>query len=65
MSHFVSFFLIGAILPLPFYFLAKAYPRGWFKYVNIPVAFTGIGNLPPATGIKCVVSFRFTRPFVR
>ncbi|KAG8846608.1 hypothetical protein FRB96_001952 [Tulasnella sp. 330] len=46
------FFIIGAILPIPFYFLAKASPRSWYKFVNIPVAFTGIGNLPPSTGIN-------------
>ncbi|KAG9026338.1 hypothetical protein FRB95_008983 [Tulasnella sp. JGI-2019a] len=46
------FFVIGAVLPIPFYFLARAFPRSWFKYVNIPVAFTGIGNLPPSAGIN-------------
>ncbi|KIO27853.1 hypothetical protein M407DRAFT_22904 [Tulasnella calospora MUT 4182] len=46
------FFIIGAVLPIPFYYLAKRFPRGWYKYINIPVAFTGIGNLPPASGIN-------------
>ncbi|KAG8892803.1 hypothetical protein FRC00_011487, partial [Tulasnella sp. 408] len=46
------FFIIGAVLPIPFYYLAKWFPRGWYKYINVPVAFTGIGNLPPASGIN-------------
>ncbi|QRW05770.1 OPT oligopeptide transporter protein [Ceratobasidium sp. AG-Ba] len=45
-------FLIGAILPIPLYFLARRYPHSWFKYVNVPVIFTGTGNMPPATGIN-------------
>ncbi|KZO90436.1 OPT oligopeptide transporter [Calocera viscosa TUFC12733] len=46
------FFLIGALLPIPFYYLAKRYPMSGFKYVNIPVFFTGTGLMPPATGIN-------------
>ncbi|KAG8963485.1 hypothetical protein FRC03_002954 [Tulasnella sp. 419] len=46
------FFPIGALLPIPFWYLARKYPRSWYKYVNIPVCFTGLGNLPPATGIN-------------
>jgi len=46
------FFLIGALLPLPFYFIAKKYPLSGWKYVNIPVFFTGMGAMPPATGIN-------------
>ncbi|KAH7330722.1 OPT oligopeptide transporter protein-domain-containing protein [Rhizoctonia solani] len=45
-------FLIGAVLPVPLYFLARRYPHSWFKYVNMPVVFTGTGNLPPASGIN-------------
>ncbi|KAF8707703.1 oligopeptide transporter, partial [Rhizoctonia solani] len=45
-------FLIGAVLPIPLYFLARRYPHSWFKYVNMPVVFTGTGNLPPANGIN-------------
>ncbi|CEL58319.1 Glutathione transporter 1 OS=Schizosaccharomyces pombe (strain 972 / ATCC 24843) GN=pgt1 PE=1 SV=1 [Rhizoctonia solani AG-1 IB] len=45
-------FLIGAVLPIPLYFLARRYPHSWFKYVNMPVVFTGTGNLPPASGIN-------------
>ncbi|CAE6479445.1 unnamed protein product [Rhizoctonia solani] len=45
-------FLIGAVLPIPLYFLARRYPHSWFKYVNMPVVFTGTGNMPPASGIN-------------
>ncbi|KAG8706561.1 hypothetical protein FRC09_002348 [Ceratobasidium sp. 395] len=45
-------FLIGAVLPIPLYFLARRYPHSWFKYVNVPVVFTGTGNMPPASGIN-------------
>ncbi|KAH9853046.1 OPT oligopeptide transporter [Lenzites betulinus] len=45
------FFLIGALLPIPFYFLAVRYPTSLWRYVNIPVCFAGLSQLPPATGI--------------
>ncbi|EJT99866.1 OPT oligopeptide transporter [Dacryopinax primogenitus] len=53
----VYFFLIGAILPIPFWLLAKKYPQSWFKYVNIPVFFTGPGYMPPATPINYAAWF--------
>ncbi|KAI0757331.1 OPT oligopeptide transporter [Daedaleopsis nitida] len=46
------FFLIGAILPIPFYILARRYPLSFWRYVNIPVCFAGLAQLPPATGIN-------------
>ena len=46
------FFLIGALLPIPFYYLARRYPLSYWRYVNIPIFFAGIGALPPATGIN-------------
>jgi OPT family small oligopeptide transporter len=46
------FFLIGAILPVPFYFLARRYPLSFWRYVNIPVFFSGVGILLPATGMN-------------
>jgi hypothetical protein len=48
----VYFFLIGAVLPVPFYFLARRYPLSLWRYVNIPVFFSGIGLLLPATGMN-------------
>lgn len=46
------FFLIGALLPIPFYLLAVRYPTSFWRYVNIPVCFAGLAQLPPATGIS-------------
>jgi len=46
------FFLVGAIIPIPFYFLARRYPDSWYKYFNAPVFFTGTGLMPPASGIN-------------
>jgi len=34
-------FLAGALLPIPFYFWAKARPQSWVKYVHIPAMFYG------------------------
>lgn len=45
-----SCFLIGAVLPIPLYFLARRYPHSWFKYVNVPVVFTGKHRLAPCPG---------------
>jgi len=44
--------LIGAISPIPFYFLARKYPRSIFRYVSIPVIWFGPVGMPPATGIN-------------
>ncbi|KAI0032505.1 OPT oligopeptide transporter [Vararia minispora EC-137] len=46
----VFFFVIGLVLPIPFYFLAKRYPRSFFRYVHIPLAFGTLVLVPPATG---------------
>jgi OPT family oligopeptide transporter len=55
--------LIGAILPVPFYFLSKRYPHSWVRYIHIPVLLTGLNYIPPATGINysswAVVGFIF------
>ncbi|EIN13377.1 OPT oligopeptide transporter [Punctularia strigosozonata HHB-11173 SS5] len=48
----VFFFLIGAIAPIPFYFLARKYPRSLWRYVNMPVFFNGVAFIPPASGIN-------------
>jgi hypothetical protein len=46
------FFLIGAIVPIPIYFLAKRYPSGPWRLINTPLLFSGTGSIPPATAIK-------------
>ncbi|KAF8933472.1 hypothetical protein BGZ58_006338 [Dissophora ornata] len=42
------FFLIGFVLPIPFYYLKKAFPNTWMEYVHIPVLLSATGMMPPA-----------------
>ncbi|KAG6866881.1 hypothetical protein C0991_008818 [Blastosporella zonata] len=51
-SPLLWFFGIGGLLPIPFYFLARRYPLSFWRYVNIPVCFGGLGAMPPANGIN-------------
>lgn len=51
-SGLLWFFAAGAIAPIPFYFLAKRYPLSFWRYVNMPVFFAGVGAMPPASGIN-------------
>jgi hypothetical protein len=46
------FFLIGAIAPVPLYFLAKRYPNSPIKLFSMPLFFSATGEIPPATAIK-------------
>ncbi|KAL1969891.1 hypothetical protein VTN77DRAFT_7400 [Rasamsonia byssochlamydoides] len=34
-------FLVGALLPIPFYFLSKRFPRSWVRYIHIPLVLNG------------------------
>jgi len=51
-SQLLWFFPIGFLLPFPFYYAARRYPKSWLRYVNFPVFFGGTGALPPASGIN-------------
>jgi hypothetical protein len=51
-SPLLYFLLLGALLPIPFYFLARRYPLSFWRYINIPIFFAGVGGLPPASGIN-------------
>lgn len=44
--------IIGAFLPLPFFFWQRRYPKSWVRYVSIPVILNGVSFIPPATGIN-------------
>ncbi|PBK68978.1 OPT oligopeptide transporter [Armillaria solidipes] len=46
------FFLLGALLPIPCYYLARRFPRSSWRYVNIPVFFAGSLAIPPASGMN-------------
>lgn len=49
------YFLIGALAPIPFFFLKKMWPKSLVKYVNMPLFFSGTGMIPPATPQNYVV----------
>lgn len=40
-------FLWGALLPIPFYFLAKRFPTSFVRSIHIPVFLSGALNLAP------------------
>jgi OPT family oligopeptide transporter len=42
------FFLIGLLLPIPFYFLKKKFTGTWVEYIHIPVILSSTGMMPPA-----------------
>jgi len=43
---------IGAVLPIPFWWWQRKWPKSIVKYVNIPVLLNGPTFIPPATGIN-------------
>jgi len=51
-SPLLWFFLIGAVLPIPFYYLARRYPRTLWRYVNIPVMMYAANSVPPMNGVN-------------
>ncbi|KAI3626636.1 hypothetical protein GLX27_001710 [Malassezia furfur] len=51
-AHLMYGFLFGALAPIPIWLLAKKYPKSGWRMVNMPVIFTGTGNIPPATGVN-------------
>ncbi|KAK3832924.1 MAG: OPT family small oligopeptide transporter [Linnemannia elongata] len=42
------FFIIGFLLPIPFYFLKKVYPNTWVENIHIPIVLAATGMMPPA-----------------
>jgi len=53
-SALLWFFLIGTLAPIPFYFLARRFPLSFWRYINIPVFFAGLGAMPPGSGINYI-----------
>ncbi|KAG0017893.1 hypothetical protein BGZ81_010480 [Podila clonocystis] len=42
-------FVVGAILPIPFWYASKKFPHvSWLKYVHWPVLLAATSNMPPA-----------------
>ncbi|KAI9322283.1 OPT family small oligopeptide transporter [Dichotomocladium elegans] len=63
-SSMLYFFLIGFILPIPFWYAHKKYPNvTWLKYVHIPLIFNATGMMPPAVPLNftswCATGFVF------
>jgi len=44
--------LVGAFLPIPFWWWQRRYPNTRLKYINVPVFLNGPIYIPPATGIN-------------
>ena len=53
-SSLMYFFLFGAIAPVIPWAATRRWPNSVFKYINIPVIFSGTGNIPPATAVNYV-----------
>ncbi|PWY69484.1 sexual differentiation process protein Isp4 [Aspergillus heteromorphus CBS 117.55] len=49
-SALLYFFIIGAVLPIPVYFLRRRYPNSLWRRVHVPLFLGGLNYLPPATG---------------
>ncbi|KAJ2919361.1 hypothetical protein MD484_g1053, partial [Candolleomyces efflorescens] len=48
------FFLIGAACPVLLWLVTKRYPKTVLNYLNFPLIFTGVGQIPPATAVNFV-----------
>ncbi|KAL0081202.1 OPT family small oligopeptide transporter [Phycomyces blakesleeanus] len=46
------FFLIGLLIPIPFWLLSRKYPDSWFKYIHFPLILNATAMMPPATPIN-------------
>lgn len=61
-------FIIGAVIPIPTWYLAKKFPNSWIRLINWPVFFSATGMMPPAVGINFTSFFLvgwFFQYFVR
>ncbi|RKP05691.1 OPT oligopeptide transporter protein-domain-containing protein [Thamnocephalis sphaerospora] len=47
-SSLMWWFLVGALLPVPAWLLARRYPRSWLQYVHVPVILGATAIMPPA-----------------
>ncbi|CAG8212450.1 unnamed protein product [Penicillium nalgiovense] len=51
-SALLYFFILGAILPIPVYYMARRYPKSLWRKVHVPLFLGGLNYLPPATGMN-------------
>lgn len=56
-NSMLYFFLIGLLLPIPFWYLTKKYPNSWVKYIHIPVILNSTGMMPPAVPLNYTMWF--------
>ncbi|KAI0073570.1 OPT superfamily oligopeptide transporter [Panus rudis PR-1116 ss-1] len=49
--------IVGALLPIPFWYWQRNHPNGWNKYINVPVVLNAVTFIPPATGINFSSAF--------
>ncbi|KAK8916169.1 Oligopeptide transporter 1 [Platanthera zijinensis] len=50
------FFLIGFLLPIPFWYLAKSFPQyKWLKYIHIPLLISGGSGVPPVHSVNYIM----------
>ncbi|KAK0544400.1 hypothetical protein OC846_006082 [Tilletia horrida] len=54
-NFLLYFFLIGFLIPVPTYFLAKRFPQSILRYVYWPVLFIAASSTAPATGTNFVM----------
>ncbi|KAH6904577.1 small oligopeptide transporter [Coprinopsis sp. MPI-PUGE-AT-0042] len=48
------FFLLGAACPVILWLVSKRWPRTMFHYINFPLIYAGLGQIPPATAVNYV-----------
>ncbi|KAJ2086761.1 hypothetical protein IW140_005455 [Coemansia sp. RSA 1813] len=41
-------FILGLLLPIPFWFYSKKFPNSWVKHIHTPLFFIASGYMPPA-----------------
>ncbi|KFH72326.1 OPT family small oligopeptide transporter [Podila verticillata NRRL 6337] len=45
------FFILGFLLPIPFYYLKKFYPNSVLEFIHVPVLLAATGMMPPRSGL--------------
>ncbi|ORX69070.1 OPT superfamily oligopeptide transporter [Linderina pennispora] len=53
----IYLFIIGALLPIPVWYLQQRYPNSFWRWVNLPVFFAGLNATPPAASASVVAWF--------
>lgn len=51
-SGLFAFFVIGAVVPIIIYVVAKRYPQSPARFLMAPLIFGGAGSIPPATPLN-------------